>query len=133
MHDGWEVCLEKPWGRRRTRRAYVSINKRGEIAMNEEAFRRIKQPANVTLLYWAEERLIGVKYPVTADRNFFPVRRYGRDRKMRIVRGARLLKQFDISLERTLKFVEPELCTLGGVPLLVLPLDGVTADAADRA
>jgi hypothetical protein len=133
MHDGWEVCLEKPPGRRRRRRVYASINKRGEIAMNEEAFRRIRQPANVTLLYWPAERLIGVKFPVMMDRNHFPVRRYGRDRKMRIVRGARLLKQFDITLEKTLKFVEPELWTLGGVPLLVLPLDGATADGADRA
>jgi hypothetical protein len=38
-------------------------------------------------------------------------RRYGRDRKMRIVRAARALKQFGISVEQTLKFYNPPVVT----------------------
>ena len=101
--------------------------------MNASAFKAIKEPANVTLLYWRPREgagsgelrsgAIGVKYPVAADRNFFPVRRYGRGRKMRIVRGGRLLKQFGLELERTLSWTDPEMVEFRGEPMLVLWLD----------
>ena len=101
----------------------MSINKRGEIAMNAEAYQRIKSPASVTLLYDTDSRRIAIKYPVAPDQNFFPVRRYGRGRKMRIVRAARLLKQFGITVERTLIYKTPETQFLDGHPMLVLKLD----------
>ena len=53
------------------RRIYLSLNRRGEIAMNERAFREIGQPASVTLFYDAKTRIIGVKRPVAMDRHFF--------------------------------------------------------------
>ena len=125
MSAGWKIATQ--WRRRAVigaaSRAYVSINKRGEIAMNAEAFRWIRSPANVTLLYDEDSRCIGVKFPVAADRNFFPVRNYGRDGKMRIVRAARLLKQFGIKVERTLTYKNPETQFLDGDPMLVLNLD----------
>jgi hypothetical protein len=101
----------------------VSLNRRGEIVMNATAFSAIHAPASVALFYYAAERCIGVKCPVAADRNFFPVRRYGRGRRMRIVRGARLLKQFGLEIERTLVFVNPERAMLRGEPMLILRLD----------
>ncbi len=91
--------------------------------MNAEAFRRIGNPASVTLLYDAARRRIGVKFPVPLDQNFFPVRPYGRDRRMRIVRAARLLKQFGIKVERTLIYKNVETENLNGNPMLVLKLD----------
>lgn len=91
--------------------------------MNAEAFRLIKAPANVTLLYNANTRRIGVKYPVTKDRDFFPVCHYGRDRKMRIVRAAQMLKQFNLNIDRTLIFKNIQTQTLDGAPMLVLNLD----------
>lgn len=119
----WAIARQRceagiPWPR-----AYVSLNKRGEIAMNAEAFRQIKEPASVTLLYDAKRRSIGVKFPVSRDENFFPVRRYGRGRRMRIVRAARMLKQFKIEIERTLVFKDVEIDHLKGDPMLVLKLD----------
>lgn len=42
---------------------------------------------------------------------------------MRIVRAARLLKQFGIKVERTLIFKNVETCRLNGDPMLVLILD----------
>ena len=121
---GWQVAV-KPWprGRKRGPRVYASLNKRGEIALSAEAFYQIKQPASVALFYCPEHRQIGVKYPVPADRHFFPVRRYGRDSKMRIVRARHLLKQFGIKIERTLIFDPPQLAHLNGEPMLVLAFD----------
>ncbi len=91
--------------------------------MNAEAFRRIGQPATVTLLFDATTRRIGVKFPVPLDRNFFPVRRYGRDQQMRIVRAARLLKQFNIKITQTLIYKHCPTLHLNGHPMLVLDLD----------
>lgn len=107
------------------RRIYVSLNRRGEIAMNERAFREIGRPASVTLLYDATTRTIGVKFPVAIDRHFFPARAYGRGRRMRIVRAERMLKQFGIEIERTLVFVGARSVKFQGSPMLVLPLEEV--------
>jgi len=123
MRDGWEITKERPRATRPGPRVYVSLNKRGEIAMNAEAFRRIKRPASVALLYDPNQRRIGVKFPVAMDRNFFPVRPYGRNRRMRIVRAARMLKQFGIKIEHTLIFKNSETQNLNGEPMLVLKLD----------
>ena len=100
----------------------MSINKRGEIAMNAEADRRIGQPATVTLLYDDVHKRIGVKFPVPLDRNFFPVRRYGRNRQMRIVRAAKLLKQFGIKINQTLIYKHCPTQHLNGHPMLFLDL-----------
>ncbi len=123
MSAGWKIAGQRQRVTKDARRAYVSINKRGEIAMNAEAFRRINSPASVTLLYDTDSRCIGIKYPVAPDRNFFPVRGYGRDRKMRIVRAARMFKQFGITVERTLVYKTPETQYLESQPMLVLRLD----------
>lgn len=78
MSEDWEIVKERRKAGGRAPRAYVSLNKRGEIAMNAEAYRRIMRPANVTLLFDAKRRRISVKFPVARDRNFFPARPYGR-------------------------------------------------------
>ena len=91
--------------------------------MNAEAFRRIGQPATVTLLYDRETKRIGVKFPVPLDRNFFHVRRYGRNQQMRIVRAARLLKQFNLKITQTLIYKYCPTTYLNGHPMLILDLD----------
>ena len=123
MYDGWEVARQRQRMWEKAPRSYVSINKRGEIAMNAEAFRRIMRPASVTLLYDAKHRRIGVKFPIAIDSNFFPVRSYGRGRRMRIVRAARMFKQFGIKIDRTLIYKNAETQNLDGHPMLVLDLD----------
>ncbi|MEP7214390.1 MAG: hypothetical protein ABI791_15035 [Acidobacteriota bacterium] len=127
--EKWQICARRKRRDTAPVRVYVSINPRGEIAMNAAAFREIDEPASVTLMYEPTKRRIGVKFPVTADKNFFRVRRYGRGRRMRIVRAARLLKQFGIEIERTLIFTNAETVTFRGSPMLVLPLDeGIVSD-----
>ena len=88
-----------------------------------EAFKSIREPANVALLYDPKKRRIGVKFPVTEDDDFFPVRRYGRGRRMRIVRGGRLMKQFGVEVSGTIAFVNPEIENFRGSPMIVMPLD----------
>ena len=116
MARGWHLKgrAERP--------AYVSLNKRGEIALNDRAFAAIMRPASVTLLYDPQTHTIGVKFPVTADSNFYMARRYGRERKMRIIRANRALKQFGIRVEHTLKFHNPPVISYRNEPMLLLEL-----------
>lgn len=105
---------------------YVSLNKRGEIVMNGRAFGEIGPTANVTLMYDAERRAIGVKRPVGADKHFFPVRRYGRGLRMHIVRAAKLLTQFGVTIERTRVFEDISVELFDGEPVLLLELDSTS-------
>ncbi len=122
MTDNWKIT-EKPSRKAgRMPRIYVSLNKRGEIVFNDRAFAVIQRPASVTLLYDEQARRIAVKYPVTQDNFFFLVRRCGRGGKTRIVRAARLLRQFGLKIDRTLVFrVRTE--DVRGHPALLLDLN----------
>src|SRR5262245_26655970 len=125
----WKIATARP-GRRWQRqvRVYVSLNKRGEIVMNEPAWKFIGDPASVTLLYYPAENCIGVKFPLAIDRHFFMMRRYGRGRRNRIVRGARLLKQFGIRVDKTIVFDSIQMVKYDGSPMLLLDLE----DARNR-
>jgi hypothetical protein len=117
------LIVERRLGKRRQRRGrYVSINKRGEIAMNDDAWSAIRRAYNVTLLWNPRQRIIGVKFPRSVDRNFFPTRGYGRGRKMRVVRAGRLLKAAGLVIPETLRFPNTELVMWGEDPMLVLRL-----------
>ena len=125
MPDGWQIVNQRRRKERRAPRIYASLNRRGEIAMNAEAFKAIGRPPNVTLLYDAETKRIGVKYPVALDRHFFPVRRMGRGRNTLVVRGARMLKQFGIEVERTYVFRDVRCVRFDGSPMLLLQMDAI--------
>lgn len=119
---GWEI-VDKPKWKAKQGKVYVSLNRRGEIAMNGAAFAAIGEPASVALLFDAKERKIGVKFPVTADRNFFRVRRTGRGKRTRVVRALRLLRQSGFSVDRTIVFTNVQIEKFRGDPMLVLSLD----------
>lgn len=155
MQDNWQIAVNEQPRRWKTERIYVSLNKRGEIVLNERAFREIGRPATVTLLYLpppttasssttssadaaatpphaagepeppssGRKGAIGVKFPVAVDRHFFPARRYGRGRRMRIVRAAKMLKQFGIEVTRTLVFPHVHVRKFRNEPMLVLELN----------
>ncbi len=124
MPERWEIAIKERPKKQNVLRVYASLNRRGEIAMNDAAFERIGRPASVTLMYDSANRSIGVKFPVPADRHFFPARRYGRGGKMRIVRAARALKQFGIEIERTIVFRDVTMEMFRKEPMLVLELGG---------
>jgi len=125
MGDEWEIAKQRRRAKGKAPRVYLDLNKRGEIAVNAEAFRRIMSPASVTLLYDASRRRIAIKFPVAIDRNFFPVRPYGRGLRMRIVSPARLLKQFGIEIDHTIICKNAQTINLDGHPMLILNLDEV--------
>jgi hypothetical protein len=138
MPDNWEIAegravkVQMEWA------PYVSLNKRGEIAMNDAAWGAIGRPWNVTLLYRppttpasghpssGRRGAIGIKFPVFEDSGYefepFPVRMYGRGRRMRIVRAMRMLKQYRIEVTETLQFVDPEIEKYDGEKMIVLEL-----------
>lgn len=104
------------------RRPYVSLNRRGEIAINEAAWEEIGCVWNVALYWNARKKHLGVKCVRWDDLYRFPVRTYGRGRRMRIIRGGRLLKQFGIEIGQTLRFNDIRSVTFRGEPMLVLQL-----------
>ncbi len=123
MRDHWQIA-KKPLRKARPGPfRYVSLNKRGEIVINPAAWGEMGETYNVTLLYDEAKRRIGVKFPVAGDGHFFAVCRYGRGRKLRVVRAARLLKQFGIEIDKTQVFSRPEVVRFDGVPMIVLELD----------
>lgn len=126
----WKIATEKPRRRQKAVRVYVSLNKRGEIVMNEPAWKFIGDPASVTLLFYPEKKYIGVKYPLAIDRHFFMMRRYGRGRRNRIVRARRLLKQFGIEIDRTIIFNSIQMVNYQGSPMLLLDLGDTRKRAA---
>lgn len=124
MTEGWQIA-ERPRRRKkpsRRDRIYVSLNKRGEIVLNDTAWRNIGRPYNVTLLYNAANGQIAVKSPVPADRFFFPVRRYGRGGRNRIIRAKRMMDQFGIKIGGTLVFEGVRWVMLRDEPMLVIDL-----------
>src|SRR6188472_383695 len=104
MTDGWQIVRQKPEREWKQPRLRVSLNKRGEISMNANAYAAILQPGTVTLLYDPKTNRVGVKSPVALDNHFFRVRRTGRGRKTLIVNAARMLKQFGIVVAETRVF-----------------------------
>ncbi|MFT3744674.1 MAG: hypothetical protein QM785_10340 [Pyrinomonadaceae bacterium] len=123
--SGWEIAQARPLPRGKPVRLYVSLNRRGEFVINPAAWLGMGDPANVTLLYYEEQALIGIKYPVPLDRNFFRVRRYGRGKRQRIVRAQRMMTQFGISVNRTIVFTNIKKVTYNEEPMLLLDLKTV--------
>ena len=128
--SGWRIATTRRRRKRKEVRVYVSLNKRGEIVMNEPAWKFIRDPASVTLLYDAASRSIGVKCPLAIDRHFFMMRRYGRGRRNRIVRGGRMLKQFGIEVDKTIVFNSIQMVNYDGSPMLLLNLDNTRMQPA---
>ncbi|MEQ1603817.1 MAG: hypothetical protein ABL999_03025 [Pyrinomonadaceae bacterium] len=123
--SGWQIAQARPLPRGKPERLYVSLNRRGEFVINPAAWRWLGETANVTLLYEEEHALIGIKYPVAVDRNFFRVRRYGRGKRQRIVRAQRMVNQFGISINRTIVFTSIQKVTYDEKPMLLLDLKTV--------
>ena len=61
MRDNWDIAVSRQTKRdRRALSPYVSLNKRGEIAMNDRAFKLIRSPYNVAVLYLPIDISLGV-------------------------------------------------------------------------
>ncbi len=128
--SGWQITRSRELRQEIPERLYVSLNKRGEFVMNPAAWRWLGDVANVTLLYDEERGLIGIKYPVAIDRHFFRVKPYGRRKRQRIVRAARMIRQFGISVQETLVFKPVRKMVYNKENVLLLDLN--SADVISR-
>lgn len=121
--DGWTIAeRERPRAYRRVG-LYASLNSRGEIVLSERAYKKIWEPGSVTLLWDAKHGRIGVKFPVAGEDHFFPARRYGRGRRLYIIRAAKMMRQFGIEITETIKFPEAHIILINEKPMLVLDLN----------
>lgn len=127
QRPNWEIAWRpEPAGVLRGReRVYVSLNRRGEIAFNDTAWREILRPFQVAVIFDRGRRYLGVKFPVARDRHFFPTRGYGRDRKMRIVRASAAIKQFGLGVAETLVFKDVRVIRVNDEPTLLLDLENL--------
>lgn len=113
MKPYWEECRQsarKNMGRQR--KAVISLNPHGDIKLNHAGWIAIERPTHVRLLYDAENKRIGIRSSYWADPNVFPVKikwdHYGVGRKARCtIRAHRLLKQFNITIPETVRFLPP--------------------------
>ena len=106
---------------------YVTMNRKGEIALNKVAYKRVGEPTAFLILYNRPNSLIALKPTAAAIKNAYPVRKHGR-RGGRMVRAFRLLTEFGITLPDTVEFREPEIDRDGQ-----LILDLRTARVSPRA
>ena len=90
--------------------AKASINTRGEISMNLEAWRRLKEAEIVTLWYDHEDRRIAVRSLDAKERegDAFPLRPWGKSGG-RVVRAQRFFTRCRIHIPRRLIFTNPDI------------------------
>jgi hypothetical protein len=120
MHDDrWHIVEGRPLSFGEWPRFRMTVNRRGEIYFNQEVFHAIGRPANVTLLFDPAGRRLAIKFPVPLDRHFHPVRRCGRGKKTLVVRAARMLKQFNMTVPETIRVWNLHVEMLDGVKMIV--------------
>ncbi len=122
----WQIAQNSKPGRSRPVRLYASLNRRGEIVLGQTAWRWLGDLPRVTLLYDAAQQMIGVKSPVGLDLHFFPLCKYGRGKRQRIVRARKMIRDLGIEVDTTLVFQGVQRATYDGENMLVLDLKTAT-------
>jgi hypothetical protein len=107
---------------------YVSLTRRGLIAMNRVTFERVGSPTAFLLLFDKVNNRIALKPTIPAIRNAYPVMTRGRRMQSRCVNAYRLLVEFGIEVPETLEFKNAEIDQDGQ-----LILDLRTAKVSRRA
>ncbi|MFN0278724.1 MAG: hypothetical protein ACKVRN_08985 [Pyrinomonadaceae bacterium] len=106
---------------------YVTMNKKGNIALSGKTFQKLGEPNAVNLLFDAVNNRIGLKPAAPTTRNAFPVAKQGRHGG-KIVRAYRLMQEYGINLPETIHFRDAEIDHDG-----ILILDLRTAKVSSRA
>ena len=125
MRPDWRECP------RRFDRAmaahYVTMNRKGQIAMNRKTYEAFGEPVAVNLFFDKVNNRIGLKPTALAARNAFPVAKQGRHGG-KMVRAYRMMQEFGIDLPETIQFRDVEIDEDG-----ILILDLRTAKVSERA
>ena len=127
MKRSWETCT---FDMKRARWAgfHVTMTPRGEIYMNANTLKAMDADEKFVLLYDRASNTIGIKVANALTPNAqgsSPKRKNGG----RFVRAYRLLQQFGISVDRTIRFLKPEIDEDG---VLILDLRNTSTAATRR-
>ena len=106
---------------------YVTMNRKGEIALSRITYEKLGEPAAFNLLFDMVNNRIGLKPTALAARNAYPVAKQGRHGG-RVVRAYRMTQEFGIDLPETIRFHNVEIDQDG-----ILILDLRTAKVSQRA
>lgn len=106
---------------------YVTMNSKGTIVMNREAYERMGAPAAFNLLYDSANNTIGLKPTAAAMRNAYPALVSGRHGGRKLS-AYRLITECGLCIDETLEFRDAEIDQDG---ILVLNLR--TAKVSNRA
>ena len=127
MQHTWETCTfdttQARWSG-----IHVTMNPKGLIYLNGKAMSTLRHAERVELLYDRFNNTIGVKPSNTLNKFAFKAAVKGKHGGRKI-RAYRLLQQFDIKLDRTVRFLKPEVNDEG---FLILDLRNTTTSALRR-
>jgi hypothetical protein len=126
-------CMKRNWKQlqRDDKRAqwagiYVTMNRKGVIAMNRSAHEKMGKPEAFHIFYDEANHAIGLKPTARTMRNAYPATKSGRHGGRRV--GAyRLITEFALDIKDTLLFPDAEIDTYG-----VLILNLRTAEISKR-
>ena len=87
---------------------YVSMNQNGRIAMNRVAYKRAGEPEAFQIFFDKVNNRIALKPAAATTKHAYPTVKKGKHGG-RILCAFRLLKEFDIKIDETIEFKDPEI------------------------
>ncbi|MBP9108687.1 MAG: hypothetical protein KBF83_03940 [Pyrinomonadaceae bacterium] len=101
----WNELKQRPRWHKQALRPYASINPRGEIVLNPAVFPHLNGNYYVGLHYDDETGDIAITRPTWNGRTY-TVKKFGRKKRLRVVRAARFLNHLGIKIEETMIFAQ---------------------------
>lgn len=127
MISRWEIYEEgetKPF----SDRVHVSINRKGVMFVNGNAYQKLGKPEAVVLLFDRKEKIIGLNPAPTSVKGAFRLKDHSKGRH-RIINAAPFCRKFGIRIDATSAFVQPRLDSDG---ILLLDLKSIVPARARR-
>lgn len=123
----WNELKERPRRRKRVLKPYASINPRGEIVLNPTVSAHLEGWNYVSLHYDDATGNIAITRPTRTGR-VYNVMKFGRKKRLRVVRARLFLKHLGLTIPKTMIFTQ---ITQHPGPMLFLNLR--TAKISPRA
>ena len=101
----WNELKERPRRLKRVLKPYASINPRGEIVLNPTVSAHLEGWNYVALHYDDATGNIAITRPTWTGR-VYNVKKFGRKKRLRVVRALRFLRHFNLQITQTLTFTQ---------------------------
>jgi hypothetical protein len=101
----WNELKQRPRRRERVLKPYASINPRGEIVLNAAVFPHLNDNYYVALHYDDATGNIAITRPTWTGRTY-TVKKFGRKKRLRVVRAGRFLNHLGLKIEKTMIFTQ---------------------------